>query len=536
MPGLARVQDGHAVDRSTLGSVGGGVHHVARADDHSRVAVLELAVDGVHLIELVVGDVHLAKQDVHVTGHTARHGMNGELDLAAASFELVGKLLDLRLCLCQRHAVAGNNHNLLCVGQNLAGISSLGRGRRFCSLGCGGCLGRGGLGSGGRAGLGGLGSRTEENAGELAVHGPAHHLRQQQTGRTDDAADRDQHQILNSDTGNAAGHAGQGVQQGDCDGHIRAADPDGKCHAEEGGQKGRHDVEHSAVQFNTRNARSNRCNQRHDDNGGVTLPDHGALIQQLRQLAGCDHGAGEGDKANHKGEYGNVFGSGVVCLNHRENGDQRAGQTAQTVEEGDDLRHLNHLDLGGTDQAEHSANGNGDPNDGSGENLVLVHRDQNCNDRAERRKGVAVAGGLNLAHHADADENAQHHHSRDDVICGGGECYCHVLLSLPFRFFVLKHTKHTTGNAEAARDVDHRHDDSKAAHNRTHGSVDLLERHGGYSQRAEDGDAGQRVHAGHQRSVQQSRHPADNQVAHNAGHKENENQSPLRHGSFSLRR
>ena len=84
----------------------GGVGHVVGADHQGHVALRELGVDVVHLDQLVIGDVGLGQQHVHVARHAAGHRVDGELHVDAAARQHVVQLADLVLRLRHRHAVA----------------------------------------------------------------------------------------------------------------------------------------------------------------------------------------------------------------------------------------------------------------------------------------------------------------------------------------------------------------------------------------------------------------------------------------------
>ena len=118
---LLHVQNGHAVDRGALGSVGSRVRDVVCADHNGGVAVREAGVDLLHLMQLLIRHVGLGQKHVHVTGHTARDRVDGEFHVDAVGLEGVGQLLDLMLRLSQRHAVAGDDDDLLRACENLAG-------------------------------------------------------------------------------------------------------------------------------------------------------------------------------------------------------------------------------------------------------------------------------------------------------------------------------------------------------------------------------------------------------------------------------
>ena len=68
---LVDVEDRHAVDRAARVGCAPPGCDVVRADHERDVGLLELGVDLVHLVELVVRDVRLGEQHVHVAGHPA---------------------------------------------------------------------------------------------------------------------------------------------------------------------------------------------------------------------------------------------------------------------------------------------------------------------------------------------------------------------------------------------------------------------------------------------------------------------------------
>ena len=114
---LVDVEDRHAVDRAVGLGPRCGVDDVVRANDDRNIRAREIAVDGVHLLELRVGDVGLGEEHVHVPGHASGHRMDRILDGHAALLELVGELLHLVLRTGDRHAVAGHEHDQLREGE-----------------------------------------------------------------------------------------------------------------------------------------------------------------------------------------------------------------------------------------------------------------------------------------------------------------------------------------------------------------------------------------------------------------------------------
>src|SRR4051794_1165509 len=90
--GLVGVEDRHAVDGRARSRLRRRVDHVVGADHQDDVGVLELAVDVVHLLELLVGHLGLSEQHVHVTGHPPRDGVDRVVDLDVALAEQVDEL------------------------------------------------------------------------------------------------------------------------------------------------------------------------------------------------------------------------------------------------------------------------------------------------------------------------------------------------------------------------------------------------------------------------------------------------------------
>ena len=81
--GLVDVEDRHAEDGAGCVGARGGVDDVVGADDQGHVGLREIAVDFVHFDEPVVGNVGFGQQHVHVAGHAAGDGMDGEVDIDA---------------------------------------------------------------------------------------------------------------------------------------------------------------------------------------------------------------------------------------------------------------------------------------------------------------------------------------------------------------------------------------------------------------------------------------------------------------------
>jgi len=99
------------------GVVGGRVHDVIGPHHQRDVGGLELVVDLVHLFELLIRDVRLRQQDVHVARHPTGDRVDRVLDLDAALLQLVGQLPHRMLALGDREPVAGDDDDLARVGE-----------------------------------------------------------------------------------------------------------------------------------------------------------------------------------------------------------------------------------------------------------------------------------------------------------------------------------------------------------------------------------------------------------------------------------
>ena len=100
----------------------GGIGNVVGADDQRDVGLREVAVDLVHLLQAVVGDVGFGEEDVHVARHASGDGMNTELNVDAFFREDVVEFADLVLGLRDGHSISRNNHHRIGGCKNPRGI------------------------------------------------------------------------------------------------------------------------------------------------------------------------------------------------------------------------------------------------------------------------------------------------------------------------------------------------------------------------------------------------------------------------------
>ena len=118
---LVYIQYRHAVDRRTLGIASSRVQYVVGPDYDSGIYLGKVVVDSLHLKEIVVGNIRLGKEHVHMTRHTTGHGMDGKANLCAPFAKSIGKLLYLVLSLSQRHTIARYDNYALGGGEYLTG-------------------------------------------------------------------------------------------------------------------------------------------------------------------------------------------------------------------------------------------------------------------------------------------------------------------------------------------------------------------------------------------------------------------------------
>ena len=118
---LVYIQHWHAVDGRTLSIASCGVQYVVSPDYNSGIYLGKVVVDSLHLKEIIVGNIRLGKEYVHMPRHTTGHRMDGKANLCAPLAESIGKLLYLVLSLSQRHTIAGYDNYALGGGEYLTG-------------------------------------------------------------------------------------------------------------------------------------------------------------------------------------------------------------------------------------------------------------------------------------------------------------------------------------------------------------------------------------------------------------------------------
>ena len=121
-----------------------------------------------------------------MAGHAAGHRVNGEAHFHAALAKRFGEIAHLMLRLCHGHAVAGNDDDLLRVGQQERGFIALdgfdGPAREIRITG--------------GTGTGASPERAEQDIFNWSIHSPAHVQREQRAGGAHQRAGDDHRQIV----------------------------------------------------------------------------------------------------------------------------------------------------------------------------------------------------------------------------------------------------------------------------------------------------------------------------------------------------
>ena len=165
-----------------------------------------------------------------MAGHSACHRVNRVAYVCAVLFKLILKLLYKRLCLSERHSVAGYDNYVFCGCEygrkRITGLFNFGNRFSFDRL----CFDfRLVFLNGNRlftlfSFFPVRGSFAEQNIKQAAVHCPTHDLSEDKTGRADNTADCDKKNILDCKTGYCARNTGKGVEKRNRYRHIRSAD------------------------------------------------------------------------------------------------------------------------------------------------------------------------------------------------------------------------------------------------------------------------------------------------------------------------
>mmetsp|Transcript_24553 Transcript_24553/g.75848 ORF Transcript_24553/g.75848 Transcript_24553/m.75848 type:complete len:336 (-) Transcript_24553:503-1510(-) len=231
---------------------GGGVDGIVGADDEGDVRVREVVVDLVHFVDDVVGDAGFGEEDVQLARHPSGDGVDGEAGLDALVVEGLGDVGDGVLGLGDGEAVAGDDDDARRIGEELGGGVDV-------DFGVGahvdGALGRSRPGDGAVA--------AEDDVADVAVHGLAHDVGEDGAGGADEGADHRQEGVVQHEAFGAQSPARVGVQDGDDDRHVGAADRGRHVQAEGARKSGRRRQGRKA-----RGGRRVRAEEGHRGDGG----------------------------------------------------------------------------------------------------------------------------------------------------------------------------------------------------------------------------------------------------------------------------
>ena len=331
-----------------------------------------------------------------MAGHAAGNGMDGVFHLDAFLLEPVGHFAQGMLRLRHRHAVAGHD-------DHLAGILH-DEGRVL-----GGALLHRPLFLAGRRSRDLAAEPAENHRNEAAVHALAHDVGQDRAGRADQRPGDDERRIPEREADPRGGPAGIGIEHGNDDRHVGAADRDDDEHAE--GERGQRQEPEREMTFRAHEPYDQRDDQhREPDIDGVAGGQKdGRAAHASGQFQERDHRAGEGHRADgnadrHLDQARLVDRTGGAdiesggCIErsrrhqHRRHADQR-------MERGHQLRHRGHGHAAGNDGAGAAADGEAedDEHPGAGPERRMVGKRRDDGDRhADHAEQVALPAGFRI--------------------------------------------------------------------------------------------------------------------------------------------
>ena len=153
-----------------------------------------------------------------MTRQATGNRMNAEADVFALGTQAAGQFADRLLCLCDRHAIAGHDDDAVGFVQ-----------RSGHTIGIDGDL----FAFDGLCGTGCAAKSAQDDADKMPVHGLAHDIAEDRTGRADQSAHDDQKIIAKAEADCRRRPAGIAVQHRDNHRHVRAADTHDQVIADE---------------------------------------------------------------------------------------------------------------------------------------------------------------------------------------------------------------------------------------------------------------------------------------------------------------
>lgn len=98
------------------------MHHVIGTDDDGDIDRPDDGIDLIHFTKLLERDIGLDEKDVHVPGHAACDGMNGETNFRTVVFKGFREFFHDMLGLCDSHSVTGNEDDALGGFEDVEGV------------------------------------------------------------------------------------------------------------------------------------------------------------------------------------------------------------------------------------------------------------------------------------------------------------------------------------------------------------------------------------------------------------------------------
>src|SRR5690242_17957433 len=106
------IENRHAVDRTRRIVARGRINDIVGADDQHDIGLRKLTIHLVHLQQLIVRNVRLGEQHVHVTGHAASDRVNRVLHVHAALLEISRQLAYCVLRFSDGESVSGHDNHV----------------------------------------------------------------------------------------------------------------------------------------------------------------------------------------------------------------------------------------------------------------------------------------------------------------------------------------------------------------------------------------------------------------------------------------
>jgi len=344
VPDLEHRHAGYGAVRVRLGT---GVDDVIGPDDKCEVCLREFAVDFIHLENDVIGDVRLGEQNIHMSWQSAGDRVDGETDLDPGVSKFLDDLGEGMLGLGNGHSIPGHDHDSLGIPHQVcSGISFYGSdiALRFITASTSTATTI-------------SPESTENDTDEGTIHTSAHDEAEDGTTAAHERPRNDQQVVAEHESGSSCGPPGIGVEHGNDDGHVGSTDCHHHVHAEEGredrGDDQGNETDRGIMAEYEPDAKPEGDEQDQEIQQVSCRQDQWISGHRTMEFQAGDDRAGEGD-----GAYANpqedldgmhrCFSNGhfrmwieVAC-----EADQDSCCPNEGMQQGDQLRHLRHLDPG----------------------------------------------------------------------------------------------------------------------------------------------------------------------------------------------